>query len=329
MAHARRWFMVLVAWVGVTALAGCAAGAAPAAGGQASAVTSRPASSASAVPSPQGVAVAAFHALARQEASDWPRSPLGKVWKTGLVIPSADYLTSVPSRGFSSGNAKLAFGKGELVYTGPPPSGAPAGVVTWPGGSTTKVPVLSEAQAFSALKNNTVGRCAGCRTTPVAVTGARPATMAVPTSRGKASVPAWEFTVNGALGPVFRAAIPPGSYVLEDSVRQPAENLGPLGKAFVGITGASLSGNDGRTLRMTLASGPCGPAATWGGLVAEVGDVVVVGGWVHDPHPGTACAAVLIGTQVTVRLAAPLGDRVILDAATGLPVAPFPFRGRP
>lgn len=322
--HARRRFMLLVASLGVTALAGCAVGATPAVGGQASA----PASSARAVPSSQGVAVGAFRALARQEASDWPQSPLGKVWKTGLVIPSADYLTSVPSRGFSSGEAKLAFGNGNLVYTGPPPSGAPAGVVTWPGGSTTKVPVLSEAQVFSALKNNTVGRCPGCKTTPVAVTGAQPATMAVPTSRGKASVPAWAFTVNGVLGPVVRAAIPPGSYVLEDSVRQPTQNLGPLGKAFVGITAATLSGHDGRTLKMTLASGPCGPAATWGGLVAEVGDVVVVGGWMHDPHPGVACAAVLIETQVTVRLAAPLGDRVILDAATGLPVAPFPFHGR-
>jgi len=319
MSHARRRFMLLATCLGVTALAGCAAGA--------SGVTSQPASSASAVPSPQGVAVAAFHALARQEAIHWAKSPLGKVWKTGLVIPSADDLTSVPSTGFSSGNAKLAFGDGNLVYTGPPPSGAPAGVVTWPDGSTSKVPVLSRAQAFSALKHNGVGRCQGCKTTPIAVTGARPTTMAVPTSRGTASVPAWEFTVSGVNGPVFQAALPPGSYFPVDSVRQPAENLGPLGKAFVGITMASLSGNDGRALKMILASSPCGPAATWGGLVAEVGDVVVVGGWIHDPHPPAACPAVLIGTRVTVRLAAPLSGRVILDAATGLPAAPFPFHG--
>jgi len=319
MTRARRRF-TLLACLGVTALAGCSSGA--------SGVTSQPASLASAVPSPQGVDVAAFHALARQEASDWPQSPLGKVWKTGLVIPSADYLTSIPSGGFSSGNAKLAFGKGDFVYTGPPPSGAPAGVVTWHDGSTTKVPVLSEAQAFSALKTNDVGRCPGCRTTPVAVTGAQPTTMAVPTSRGTASVPAWEFTVSGATGRVFRAAIPPGSYVLVDSVRQPIQKLGPLGKAFVGTTAARMSSHDGRTLTITLAAGPCNSGATWGGLVAEVGDVVVVGGWIHDPHSGTACTGTLTATRVTVRLATRLGDRVILDAATGLPVAPFPFHGR-
>jgi hypothetical protein len=191
------------------------------------------------------------------------------------------------------------------------------------------VPLLSEAQVFSGLKHNAWGRFPGCQTTALAVTGAQPTTMAMSTSRGTASVPAWAFTVDGANGPVFQAAVPPGSYVLEDSVRQPHVNLGPLGQAFVGTAEASLSGDDGRTLDMMLGGAPCGPAATWGGLVAEAGDVVVVGGWIHDPRPGAACPANLIGSNVTVRLAAPLGDRVILDAATGLPVAPAPFQGSP
>jgi hypothetical protein len=170
----------------------------------------------------------------------WPHSPLGKVWKTGLVIPSADDLTTAPLRGFSSDEATEAFGNGNLVYTGPPPSGAPTGVISWANGASTKVPVLNEAQVFGALKNNTEGRCPSCRTTPLAVTGAQPTTMVFATSRGDASVPAWAFTVTGANGPVFQAAIPPGSYVLEDSVRQPAENLGPLGRAFVGTAVATV-----------------------------------------------------------------------------------------
>jgi hypothetical protein len=325
--HARRLFMLLAVCLGVTALAGCAGGATPAAGLPSAGPSQLP-SLAPTLPPPPGVNTA-FRALARQEASAWPRSPLGKVWKTGLVIPSADDLTSLPLRGFVTGDAKLAFGDGNLVYKGPPPSGVPAGVITWADGSTTKVPVLSKAQVFSALKNNTVGRCQSCDTTPLAVTDASPTTMALATSRGTANVPAWAFTVNGASGPVVQAAIPPGSYVLEDSVRRPAENLGPLGKAFVGVDVAGLSGDGGRTLEMMLAGEPCDPAATWGGLVAEVGDVVVVGGWIHDPHPAAGCASDLIGSDITVRLAAPLGDRVILDAATGLPVAPVPFHGAP
>jgi hypothetical protein len=328
MTRARCRFMLLAGCLSVAAVAGCAGGATqPAVGGPASAVTSQPAS---AMPLPTDMNVAAFDALARQEASDWPQSPLGKVWKTGLVIPAGSGLTGGPLRGFSSDAVMDAFGNGNLVFTGPPPSGAPAGVIIWADGSKTKVPVLSEAQVFSALKTNTErGRCPSCRTTPLAVTGAQPTSMAIATNRGTASVPAWGFTISGANGPVFQAAIPPGSYVLEDSVRQPAENLGPLGKAFVGTFVASLDGNDGRTLEMELSGVPCDPAATWGGLVAEVGDVVVVGGWIHDPHPGGTCPANLIGSQVTVRLAAPLGDRTILDAATDLPLSPSPFRGAP
>jgi hypothetical protein len=329
MTHTRRQLALLAACLGVPALAGCVGATQPAAGCQASAATSQPASSASAGPSPQGVNVAAFDALAKQEASAWPQSPLGKVWKTGLVIPAADDLTGGPVRGFSSDGAREAFGNGNLVYTGPPPSGAPPGHITWADGSTTKVPLLSEAQVFTGLKNNAWGRFPGCKTTALAVTGAQPTTMAVSTSRGTASVPAWAFTVSEANGPVFQAAIPPGSYLLEDSVRQPAADLGLLGKAFAGVAEAGLSGDGGRTLEMMLGGAPCNPAATRGGLVAEVGDVVVAGGWIRDPRPGAACPANLIGSDVTVRLAAPLGDRVILDAATGLPVAPVPFQGSP
>ena len=53
-------------------------------------------------------------------------------------------------------------------------------------------------------------------------------------------------------------------------------------------------------------------------------DVVVVGGWMHNPQPNAPCAASLVGRTVTVRLAKPLSDRVILDAATGWPVSQLP-----
>jgi hypothetical protein len=271
------------------------------------------------------VNVAAFNALAKQEASAWPQSPLGKIWSTGLVVPVADDLSSGPSGGFPSGETKEAFGNGNLVFTGSPPSRAPAGVVTWADGSSMKVPVLSEAQVFNALKNPAGGMCPSCVTTPLAVTAAQPTTMPIATSRGTATVPAWAFTLQGVSTPVLQAALPPGSYVTQYPSGQPAEQLGPLGKGFVGAVAAAPAA-DGRTLTLMLEGSPCDK--TWGGLVAEAGDVVVVGGWMHDPHPDAPCAASLVGRTVTVRLAKPLGDRVVLDAATGSP-APYPFRPAP
>jgi hypothetical protein len=323
---------LVAACLGALAIAGCTAG--PAAGPAVSYAASQPPSPA---PSwrPPPAEVAAFHALAEQEAGAWPRSPLGKIWKTGVVIPSTGDLTYVGNpRGFPSDEVREAFGNGNLVYTGPPPSGAPAAVVRWANGAASvKVPVLSEAQTFSALKSNTVvGRCPSCHTTPLAVTDAQPDTMGIPTNRGTAVVPAWLFSIPDLGGGVIQAALPPGSYVPESSAAGPAENLGPLGAAFVGANEASALSADGRTLGMYLASNPCSPPAKYGGLVAEVGGVVVVGGWIQDPQPIAGCAASRWGYNpgqyVTVRLAAPLGGRLILDAGTGLP-APYPFHPAP
>lgn len=342
MARARYLLALLAACLGMSAVAGCAvAGSrqpASPAGRSASAAASPPAARpASLAPSPSppqtGVNVAAFRALAKQEASAWPRSPLGKVWKTGLVVPLADDLSAGPSGGFPSDETKEAFGNGNLVLTGPSPSGAPAGVVTWPDGANMRVPVLSEAQVFAALKDNSGGRCPSCVTKPLAVTAAKPTTMSIPTSRGTATVPAWSCTLQGVSTPVVRAALPPGSYVTQYSYRAPTEQLGPLGKGFVGAVGATAS-PDGRTLTLTLTGSSCAPMrgrleSTWGGLVAEVGGMVVVGGWMHDPRPARACAADLIGRTVTVQLAKPLGDRVILDAATGWPAPVVPVLARP
>ena len=356
MVRARHRLALVAACLGVSAVAGCAvASPGQPAGGTAGRSASAPAAPvapapasapASAVASPPaarpaspptspnpsaslsltGVNVAAFNALARQEASAWPNSALGKVWKTGLVIPVADDLSSGPSGGFPSVETKIAFGNGNLVYTGSPPKGAPAGVVTWADGSSMKVPVLSEAQVFSALKNNTAGRCPSCATTPLAVTAAQPTTMQIPTSRGTASVPAWAFTLQGVSMPVIQAALRPGSYVTQYSSHQPAEQLGPLGNGFVGAVAATPAAG-GRTLTLMLEGSPC--ETTWGGLVAEAGDVVVVGGWMHDPHPDAPCAASLVGRTVTVRLAKPLGDRVILDAATDSPTSQVPLFATP
>jgi hypothetical protein len=333
MVRARRSpLALLAACLGLAAVAGCAAAGSTRPAGTAAA-SARPPDYviASAVgqpvpqhstpesPPPEGVNVAAFNSLARQEAGAWARSPLAKVWRTGLVVLTADELSSGPSGGFPSSAAKLAFINGDLVFTGSPPTGAPAGVVTWADGSRLKVPVLSEARAFSELTGSR--QCPGCATTPLAVTAARPTTLDVRTSRGTASVPAWAFTLKGVSAPVIQAALAPGSYVTPYTYGSSAEKLAPLGTAFVG-GGPVTPSADGRTLTVGLAGSPCDTA--WGGLVAEVGGAVVVGGWMHDPNPDHSCIAVLVQRLASVRLAAPLGDRVVLDAATGQPVTEEP-----
>ena len=262
--------------------------------------------------------VGAFDALARQEAAAWARSPLAKAWRTGLVVISTDDLSSGPSGGFPSGQDKADFGDGDLVFTGPRPSGGPAGVVTFPDGSTIKVPPLSEARTFGELTSSR--DCPSCATTPLDVTAAEPTTLAVATSRGIAKVPAWAFTLQGVSGPVIQAALPPGSYVTPGSKGSPsAARLAAVGTAFTGAANAAVSA-DGRTLTLALFGGVCD--TSWGGLETEADGAVVIGGWEVDPTPNAPCAAVGVLLRTTVRLPAPVGDRVIIDAATGQPATP-------
>ncbi len=183
-----------------------------------------------------------------------------------------------------------------------------------------KVPVLSVARTFSELTSSR--ECPSCATTPLDVTAAKPATLAVGTSRGIAKVPAWAFTLKGVSGPVIQAALPPGSYVTPGSKGSPSSaRLAALGKAFTGA-GIEAVSADGRTLTLRLFGGPCD--ATWGGLEAEADGAVVIGGWEVDPNPNTPCAAIGIILTTTVRLPAAVGDRVIIDASTGQPVTPSP-----
>jgi hypothetical protein len=240
MVRARRCPLTLLpACLGLVAVAGCAAAGSTRPAGTAAA-SSRPPESVvapaygrpvpqhstpSLSPPPEGVNVAAFNSLARQEASAWARSPLSRAWRTGLVVLTPDALSSGPSGGFPSDAAKPAFINGDLVFTGAPPTGAPAGVVTWPDGSRLKVPVLSEARVLGELTSSR--QCPGCATTPLAVTAARPATLDVRTSRGTASVPAWAFTLKGVSAPVIQAALAPGSYITPYTYGSSAEKLAP------------------------------------------------------------------------------------------------------
>jgi hypothetical protein len=117
------------------------------------------------------------------------------------------------------------------------------------------------------------------------------------------------------------AALPPGSYLTPDTYGSSAEKLPPLGSAFV-AGGPVRPSADGLTLTVGLGGSPCDTA--WGGLVAEAGGAVAVGGWMRNPDQAQACAAMLVRRLAAVRLTAPLGDRVVLDAATGRPVTEEP-----
>jgi hypothetical protein len=257
---------------------------------------------------------AVFVARARQVIAQWDRSAAARIWRSGLVLMDASELTSTPpDAGFSSGQQKDAFGSGHFKLAGTLPTGALPGLVRWANGSTLRVPSLTAAAAFAELA--TQQPCGGPEVCgQLTVTGAQPGAVTVHTSRGLASVPAWRFTVAGLGWKVSEVAIARNALAA-----LPA--YGPIpaaGRNTPGIDGLIVVSPDGRTLKLSFVGGACD--AAWGAYRYQSNGAVVVGSWEKSDAGDTPCPAMGIPRTARVTLTHPLGTRVILDVASGLPV---------
>ena len=258
---------------------------------------------------------AAFAARARQVTAQWDRSPAARAWRTGLVLTDPSDLTPVPSRGFSSGRAKLAFMSGHFRLAGVLPAGPLPGIVRWANGTTLRLPLLSARAAFAELAAQrpcaVPGACG-----QLTVTGAEPGVVTVRTSQGRATVPAWRFTVAGLGWKVSEVAIARSAFVVLPGYGP----IPPAGRNTQGVSELTAVSGNGRALTLIFTGGACD--AAWGGYRYESGSTVVVGSWTRSSASNAACPAMGIGRRVHMTLARPLGTRVVLDVASGLPLEP-------
>lgn len=257
---------------------------------------------------------AAFVARARQVTAQWDRSHAARAWRAGLVLMDASDLTPVPAKGFSTGRAKLAFMSGHFRLAGVLPAGPLPGMVRWANGTTLRLPLLSARAAFAELAAErpcAVPNACGQLT----VTGAEPGVVTVRTSRGPASVPAWRFTVAGLGWKVSEVAVARSAFVVLPGYGP----IPPAGRDTQGVSELTAVSGNGRALRLIFIGGAC--TAAWGAYKYESGSTVVVGSWERSSANGP-CPAVGIGRTARVTLARPLGTRVVLDVASGLPLVP-------
>ena len=145
------------------------------------------------------------------------------------------------------------------------------------------------------------------------VTDAELTSGPIQTSRGPATAPTWEFTVQGTAVKVTRVAIANPVVVAPDEVGS------QLGLAIDSASG-SVSGTE-----LTVAfvgapdpgDKPCGEDYTAEAVESDLAVVVIV---TRHPHVTIgACSAVGARRTATAMLAAPLGDRVVLDLQHGNP----------
>lgn len=215
-------------------------------------------------------------------------------------------------------NNKMALMAGKVVaVVGLSDEAPPAAEVQWKDGSVRTLPTTSAAQALEDLQRSGVQDCPECDA--LKVTGAKLATAEIETSRGRAAVPAWEFSLQGTEVRVTRVAISAGATV---SVSPPPwdPSDSPVG---LSIQSASAT-MGGRQLTVTFVgapdpgSKPCGADYTAEAVESSTAVVMIV--VEHHNTTPAVCAAVGATRTAIAQLAAPLGDRAVLEVLEGLPV---------
>ena len=189
------------------------------------------------------------------------------------------------------------------------------GQVRWADGATRTVSLASALDAVSALTGLGGGDCPGCQ--PVLLTGARLTTGQVDTSHGPATAPVWEFTVKGSAVRLTRVAIDPATTV----VLPPWD---PIGVPFT-LSIMSASGTvEGQDLTVKFigaensADKPCGVDYSAEAVESAMAIVVILSSR-RNPTPD-ACTLMGFERTAIVKLAAPLGDRAVLNVQDGAPV---------
>jgi hypothetical protein len=270
-------------------------------------------------PSPTESMFARLHQQAQAALARWAEAvataggPQGFVPTGELTGQIGDWEVAV------GGNDKIAL-MGGLVETSTslPNSAPPDSQIRWQDGTTATVPLISATQALTDIRSTATGGCSGCgEVKALQIIGARLTSGQIDTSRGRATVPMWAFAVQGTAVDITRVAV-----ATKITVVPPTWNPydSPVGISVGSATGTS----GGHELVVTFvgahgpASEPCGADYTAEAVESATAVVVIV---YEHPYPGGgACDLVGYARTATVELAAPLGQRAVLDVKEGLPV---------
>jgi hypothetical protein len=190
----------------------------------------------------------------------------------------------------------------------------PDGDVTWSDGTTATVHLMTAAEAIAAIRAGSTAPCNDCA--PLRITGTRLTTGTIETTRGPAMAPIWEFTIERSAVKVTHLAVanrvvvapewdsndPPVGVWLDSAQASASES-----EVTVTFVGAPLPGDQS-----------CGEDYTADAVESDLAVVVIV---VRHPHLTLgACTGLGAPRTAVVKLAAPLGDRAVLQVYDGTPI---------
>ncbi|OMQ16351.1 hypothetical protein A7K94_0203155 [Modestobacter sp. VKM Ac-2676] len=204
--------------------------------------------------------------------------------------------------------------------------GVPSGTVQWADNSTTSARTLSPPAALSQAMGATA--TPDPAVAPLVVVAASATSTRLSTTRGDATVPAWELTLQDS---AVRLVVVAATVTVPTPPATPGRDVPGVALHTVAAERVSV-GPDGRTLTVHLigaqqgASEICGEDYSASALANDSAVVLTV---VRHPHSGldphgsepVACAAVGAERHAVTVLDTALAGRPVLDVVTSLPVA--------
>ena len=254
-----------------------------------------------------------------QEALDRWAAAVAAAGGQQAFVPVGELTGQIGDWEEENGQNKAALYAGLLTAPTALPADAPGdSEVLWDDGTTRTVGTISAAQAFEELHTTATAECPDC--TALQVMGARWSRTSVQTSRGRATAPAWEFVLAGTRVVVTQIAVAVPDRI---TVTPPPwdTNDTPVGVSVESATGA-VGGRQmtvAFTGAQTGADKPCGADYATEAVESSTAVVVIVVEHMNWPVGG-ACDDVGYRREATVELAAPLGDRTVLEVKEGHPV---------
>jgi hypothetical protein len=258
------------------------------------------------------------------------RDALRRIRAEAALVQWADFMSNRPAdtivfiwelthgggwRGNGADDAKSDFLSGRIEATVGLPTDAPTpGQVRWPDGTMQEVPLISASDALAAMiaelrGDQSAPECGDC----LQVAGATLTTRTALTWRGEAQVPVWQFEFTGRGEP-----IEPISFVaVRDRV---ASNDWDGWPHFFPSTSAAYGLPDDTEITVLFSGGACDTSHSIAAV--ESNDAIVP--IISTQSRGGTCTAQAVGYVLRLRLAAPLGERVVLDLDSGYPVPVYP-----